>query len=218
MIRYPFRVQIENGLRVDHAELKVLRIYETFDFELQSMTRAQFQQMEAQFPNKVDFQNAVLDQYVLKTPALFQGRPFVWDDFYAGLAAQVYQKILTLSGFIVPGGTMDMDMIEPARQYLTSEEAKYDLLIMTAFPQYKLEDLLNMDPQYWHRLIGMAEAGCRIRDFDPELITNPGNIQRKQALARAEAEAGRQLQMMMTRRDGSVAESKTDQMVFTAGG
>jgi len=218
MFRYPFRVSIERGHEIDHKTLKVLRVYESFDFALRSLTRSEFENLRAEIPNKLQFREAVLNLAVLKTPETFHGRPFNWDDFYAGLAEQVYQKILTLSGFILPGGQMDPDLIDPAREYLGSEEARYDLLIMVAFPQYKLEDLLNMDPVNWHKLIGLAESGCRVKEFDPELITNPGNIQKRQALAQAEAEAARQLQMMMTRKDGRAVETTTDQMSFTAGG
>jgi hypothetical protein len=218
MFRYPFRVSIERGCRIDHEKLRVLQVHEGYDFELRSLTRAEFQNLRAKYPDWLDFQDAILDLCVVTRPDQFQGRPFEWGDFYAGLAAQVFQKILTLSGFTVAGGAMDPDMINPAREYLGSEEAKYDLLIMTAFHQYKLEALQDLDPRIWHELIGMAEAALRIAGIDPDIIINPGNIQKKQAMAQAEQEAARQLQMMMTKKDGSVVKSTTDQMVFTSGG
>lgn len=217
MFKYPFTVQLERGHQIDHERLKVLRVYESYEFELRSLTRREFEFLRDKHPDMIDFRSAVLDLAVLRTPELFHGQPFAWDAFYAGLAEQVYQKILTLSGFIVAGGSMDPDLIEPARRYLGSEEAKYDLLIMTAFKRYGLEDLLDIDPQLWHRLIGLAEAECRVMGLDPDTITNPGNIEKKRALAQAEAEAQRQLQMMMTRKDGSMVESTTQQMSFTGG-
>lgn len=150
-------------------------VSEVFNFRIRTLNRREFQAWNLDSLTPSDFEEKILQNCVLEYPDLFRGYPWDWNQVYAGVVAQVIDKIINLSGF---GAEPDPDVIQKAQDYIQSEEAKYDLIIMTAF-NYKLEELMEMDSDIWHRLAGLAQTKIAMLGIDPDVILDPEGFAKK---------------------------------------
>lgn len=175
MFQYAFTIELSRGVMVPSGACRLLRIAESFPFSVRSMSRAEFARWRADSSCDMTFQDQVLAECVLAHPDRFQEEPWEWDAVYAGVVQQVFEKIMGLSGF---GPAPDPELIGNAEQYLRGEEARYDLLLMTAF-NYRLEEILALDSELWHRLVGLAEMKLVWMGFDPNQILNPEAVKKK---------------------------------------
>lgn len=128
-----------------------------------------------QYPDPVDFEGHVLRQCVISAPTHFEGRPWDWDECFAGVAVQVLTKIYNLSGL---GSEADPEIVRAVEDYLGSTEARFDLVIMTAY-NYKLEELMVMDHRDWHMLVGISQMKLEMMEIDTEAILYPERKKQK---------------------------------------
>jgi hypothetical protein len=168
---YPFVVELQTSSRIHPQTGRRLRVVDQYPFRVRPLTRAEFTQARSSSSGSgsLELEDYILRAAVLETPADFQNQPWDWDRVYAGIAQQVVEKVLGLSGF---GCMPDPLVTAPAETYLAGEESRYDLLILMAF-NYRLEELWEMAPELWYRLIGLAEMKLALLGVDPQQILNP---------------------------------------------
>lgn len=217
MYRYPVQVQLFQGWDADARHL-FPRI-ETYQFVVRTVTRREFQNWQLAHPVPTDFEDRLLREAVLETPAEFRGRPWDWDTVLAGIAAQVVEQVLSLSGFSQEPHPFIMERV---REYTASEEAKFDMLILTATDAYKLEELQDMHPEDYHKLVALAQWKLGLIGLDPDIILDPEAYEKKMKAARQRAMMEQQMAQMQTpgmrRTRGNVQVVSDGEMAIQAGG
>jgi hypothetical protein len=175
MYSYPMMVQVYKGYGLLPGTLYLGPLYETFPFLIRGFTRQEYTEWQQRFPRPGDLEDHLLATCVVTQPDQYHNSSWDWNAIPAGIAQQILDKIFSLSGY---GDQPDPDITLPVNTYLNSQEAKYDLLIMTAY-NYKLEDLLTMDHQHWHQLIGLAQYKLEMMGIDTEMILDPDKAKKK---------------------------------------
>lgn len=186
MFKYPIQIRIFQRYGHDPETSKFIAIYDTYSFVVRTLTRREFENLESLDLPMVLLEDRVVEIGCLEHPETFRGEPWDWEKVPAGVVEQLAHRILQLSGF---KGDPDPLVLEPATKYLQSEGAKYDLMILTVLPQYKLEDLLDMDVAIWHRIVGHSYSKMLLQGMDPDAILNPEKYAKKRQRMEAEARA-----------------------------
>ena len=175
--QYPITISIGIGRKV--AEDKYTRIPDTEDFKflIRTITRREFQIWKSRYEDQPDeLEEILIQEAVTETPSTFKGQDWEWDIVYAGIPSQLAIKILNLSGF--GSSEPDAGMTQRTEEYVTSDESKYDLIILMAFDLH-LEELLDMETEVWHRTLALAYMKLQLLGIDPEAILDPEKAKRK---------------------------------------
>lgn len=183
-IIYPITIRHQYGYIYVPGDDWITPLREEFEFTIRCITRSEFQCWNSNL-NQSEFENTILSSAVLSHPEMFRGKPWNWDNVYAGVVERLKQEILKVSGFL---GEPHPELIGRVDTYLQSREAKFDLIIMMAFPQYKLEDLMNTDNETWHKISGMAQSRFQLEGLDIDAILDPEKFQKKVEMAQKQAE------------------------------
>jgi hypothetical protein len=180
MNTYPLTVRVYKGWGLPSGSHYLTVLYHTFDFEVRGVTRREYNDWHQQFPDPVEFEGKLLRECVMSGPTHFEGNDWDWDLCFAGAAQQVLDKIYNISGF---GTAPDPEITYPVETYLNSIEARFDLVIMSAY-NYKLEELMDMDQAHYHKLLGLAQMKLEMMQIDTEAILYPERAKkRKDAIA-----------------------------------
>ncbi len=169
MVCHPVQIPYSRGYRALPGEVRLTLQVEWYAFVIRNLTRREFLLWQTECRSQIELEDRLLKETVLEHPAQFRDQPWDWDEVYAGIVQQLIQKILQLSGF---GSHPDPDVLSRTEEYLTSEASRYDLIIMTAF-NYKLEEVLELDPDHYHKLVGLAQWKLMLSGIDPQIILNP---------------------------------------------
>jgi hypothetical protein len=183
ILRVPLRHAVSpDGRRIEH-------LHDEFHFQVRGITRAEYKSWTLQHPDRVDLEERVLAEAVVSHPPTFHDQPWDWDQLYFGVAHQLVNEILAISGY---GGGPHPTLTARVDEYFGGEESKYDLLILTAMP-YTIEQLMEMEPEMWHLAVRHSCEKLWRMGIDPDSILNPEAYEKKtkraQALARAQAGA-----------------------------
>lgn len=166
---YPVELALPLGYRFDPQKGYVAKCFETLPFVIRTISRKQYRSWTEYNQSMSFLEERVLEECVLSYPAYFGGQPWDWEEIPAGIVDQLVKQVLNMSGW---GEAPSPVIQQRVQDYLESEEAKYDLLIMTAFP-YKREELEEMDLEDWQALAGMAPIKLAVVGIDPNLILDP---------------------------------------------
>lgn len=177
MYKYPLDVKVYKGWGLPPGSIYLSPLYYTYNFIVRGVTRNEYYTWLQEYPNPVDFEGKVLREAVLEGPETYRDKPWDWDECFAGVAEQVLEKIYRISGF---GTQPDEDVTTAVEKYITSEEARFDLVIMTAY-NYKLEELMAMDHRLWHMLVGSAQMKLEMMGIDTEAILYPEKAKKRKA-------------------------------------
>ena len=131
-------------------------------FTYRGVTRAELEQLRYLYPNSMDLEDALVATCVVDAP-----EDFDFSTAPAGYTSQLAQKILDMAGL----GDLEaqIKMLQHAREKARSAESAFDLMIMCAFPAYKLSDLKMLSPEDYFDLIAKSErALIEFGRLDPE--------------------------------------------------
>lgn len=173
---YPVLVGIQRGWQIAPDGLLVVPQVDEYLFTVRTLSRREFRHWTTRFPDPVAFEDHLLREVVLEHPAEFRGRRWDWDDVFAGIVQRVVQEVLALSGF---SETPHPEIVARAEQYLAGQESHYDLLIMSAFDSYKLEDIEALSAEQFHKLVGQASRKLYLIGLDPQAILDPEGYAQK---------------------------------------
>lgn len=144
-----------------------------YRFTVRPITRQEYQDWELLCHSDNEMEARILDEAVQSYPQTLRTTagevPWSWDRVPAGVVANLLETVLQLSGF---GENAHPLIIERANQYLNSPGARQDLIILMAF-DYNLDDLLAMDSESWHKLLGMAMKKLHALGIDPNSLFAP---------------------------------------------
>src|SRR5438034_3218351 len=150
MYTYSLQVKVYKGWGIPLGSKYLSPQYYTYNFVIRGITRREYEDWQRQYPSLVDLEGKILKEAVISGPTHFRGVEWNWDDCFAGVAEQVLQKIYNLSGL---GEVLDVEVSNPVEEYLNSSVARFDLVILMALDQYKLEDLMTIDHREWNMLL-----------------------------------------------------------------
>jgi hypothetical protein len=169
MRTFPLTLTVGKGFIPSPDLTKVIPAGETFFFQIRMVTRGEYRRWVSSLDDPYDLEERILQEAVVERPERYHDQPWDWENVPAGLPPRVVQEILFLSGFEEEKHPGIMAEVEA---YLASEEAGYDLMIMTAF-KYKLEELSELPADEWYRLIGLATRELAILQLNPEVFLDP---------------------------------------------
>jgi hypothetical protein len=158
MPQYTHTVKLFPRLLAVPGRARLVPHAEEFTFRIRHVTRREFQDWKLAAPDQAALEDQLLQAAVLAHPATFRGEPWDWERVYAGLPQQVIDRILQVSGFTE---VADPDVMARTEEYLNSETSQFDLLIVTAL-NYKVEEVWDMDPDTYHRVLGLAQRKLQI--------------------------------------------------------
>lgn len=167
MRTYPLSITVAYGYIPSPDGYSVVPRGETFDFTIRLLTRGEYRRLYQDGLSGFEFEDAILTAGVVGHPETYQGEPWSWEDLPAGLPSRVAAEILQYSGFDEAKSPVVMEEVQA---YLESEEAGYDLMIMTAFGNYRRDELDDLPADEWYRLIGLANRKLAILQLDPEVF------------------------------------------------
>lgn len=177
MYKYPIDVKVYKGWGLPSGSIYLQQLFHDFQFIVRGITRREYADWTRDFPNQSDLEGKILREAVVDGPKEFMGKPWDWDECFAGVAEQVLEKIYGVSGF---GDKPDPAVTEAVEKYLNSEEARFDLVIMAANPSYRLLELMEMDHRDWHMEVGMSQLKLAIlAGIDSEEILYPEQAKKK---------------------------------------
>jgi hypothetical protein len=176
---YPITLRLFSHWATSPGSMTLVPVEEVFNFRVRPINRLEGMQWRSASRDDNEFGDLVLHHAVLEHPESFRGEPWNWDEIYAGLADQVLRRVLDLSGY----GDGQSELAQRVHEYLESEEAKSDLVILTAFDGLDLEKLLTMAPELYYRSLGLAQTKLALLGLDPDAILNPEGYRKKAAKA-----------------------------------
>jgi hypothetical protein len=177
MLTSPFIAVLPRGVVTHPDGSQTPSYYEEYLFTIRSVNRREYQQWQVACPDISDLEEKIIQEGVISHPESFAGQPWEWGNVLAGLFQQVLDGIIAFSGL---GENPDPQITEDVQAYLKSEEAKIDLMIMTAF-NYKYEELLEMDARTYQILTGQAYRKLCTMGIDPALFLDPENTSQRKA-------------------------------------
>jgi hypothetical protein len=174
---YPIDLSVFSHWTSASGSLTLVPVTEQFSFRVRPINRLEGMQWRAASRDDHEFGDLVLQHAVIEHPETFRGEPWEWDGIYAGLADQVLRRVLDLSGY----GDGQSELGKRVQAYLDGEDARCDLVILTAFDGMDLEKLLTMTPELYYRSLGLAQQKLALLGLDPDAILDPEAFRKKQA-------------------------------------
>lgn len=172
---YPITVTVYKGWGFLPNTIYIAPLYYTFNFEVRGFTRREYGEWQHECSDLVEFEGKLLKECVVVGPTHFDGKLWDWDECFAGVAEQVLEKIYNLSGY---GSAPDLEITRPVEAYLNSPEARFDLVIMTAY-NYKLSELMDMDQVEYHKILGSSQMKLEMMEIDTEAILYPERAKKR---------------------------------------
>lgn len=161
-IYWPRKVDIGNGTK------DVL--HEVLNFRIKTLSIAEYQSVRRENPNAFDLEDSIISSYTVEYPEYFGQSLWSWDEVPAGIQSTLYKKILSLSGL---QDDPDPIIVAEVNEYIDSDRFKSDLLIMTAFDSYTLENLESLHIANYLKLLRLAQVKLSRLGFPVDAILNP---------------------------------------------
>lgn len=131
--------------------------------------------LAAGFPDRVvppgnPSAQASLETALFRLACLEKPEGYTTDSLPAGVVTQAARLALQYSGFLEETEEQE-SLLRSAVVYSKSGEARGDALVMHTFPRYGVDDLHDMTPEEWTRLVFLAVTvqseiyGVKARDF-----------------------------------------------------
>lgn len=173
---YPVTIGIQRGWQIAPDGILVVPLVDEYSFLVRTLSRREFRLWTSQFPHPDDFEDHLIRETVLRHPPEFRGRPWDWNEVFAGIAQRVVQEVLALSGF---AEYPHPEIIGRTEAYLASPESHYDLLIMAAFDGYRLHELEDLSSEQFQKLVSQAQRKLYLIGLDPQAILDPEGYAQK---------------------------------------
>lgn len=175
---------IHNGVIIAPEGDRLIDDNDYLEFTIRSITRKEYKDwVTLSIGDRFDFEDLVLEKAVLKHPTHFLSETFSWDILYAGIPSQVVEEVLDLSGLSDKGPSQEA--LDIAAEYLNSEVAKYDQLIILARDCYKVSEIEDLHPDDWHKEVGQSYNKLKLLGINPDEIISGGTNKEKEKMAEA---------------------------------
>lgn len=176
MIERIYPLKIYWPRKIDIGDGKKELMNEVLNFSIRTLTVNQYQQLIRISKDLFDLDDNIIETCVVSAPDYFGPDYWSWDEVPAGIEIILCRKIRSLSGF---ADDIDPVTLAEVSSYTESPRFRTDLLILTAFDTYTLENLGDTQIANYMKLIELAKAKLFTLGFPPEAILDPEGYSQK---------------------------------------